>query len=89
MLLLGLSVVALTRSYAQEPATSIAVNLRLVNLNVALANQGGPPQSGPASPLRRMYGSWRAVQVQLNLPDESHKETFTVRTRSGYFAPTQ
>jgi Ca-activated chloride channel family protein len=34
-------------------------------------------------------GSWRAVQVQLSLPEELYKEGLTARTRSGYFAPKQ
>jgi Ca-activated chloride channel family protein len=34
-------------------------------------------------------GSWRAIQVQLSLPEELHKDGLTARTRSGYFAPTQ
>lgn len=32
-------------------------------------------------------GSWRAIQVQLSLPEALHKGGLAARTRSGYFAP--
>ena len=34
-------------------------------------------------------GSWRAVQVQLSLPEEMYQEGLTARTRAGYYAPRQ
>lgn len=34
-------------------------------------------------------GSWRSIQVQLNLPEDLHAHRLTARTRSGYFAPQQ
>lgn len=34
-------------------------------------------------------GSWRSVQVQLNLPEELYQEGLTARTRAGYYAPHQ
>ena len=34
-------------------------------------------------------GSWRTVQVQLNLPEELYQEGLTARTRAGYYAPHQ
>lgn len=32
-------------------------------------------------------GSWRTVQVQLNLPEELYQSGLTARTRAGYYAP--
>jgi Ca-activated chloride channel family protein len=34
-------------------------------------------------------GSWRIVQVQLNLPEELYRSRLTARTRAGYYAPRQ
>ena len=34
-------------------------------------------------------GSWRIVQVQLNLPEELYRNRLTARTRAGYYAPRQ
>ena len=34
-------------------------------------------------------GSWRTVQVQLNLPEELYQSGLTARTRAGYYAPHQ
>ena len=54
MVLLTL-VSVLSQSYAQEPAPSITVNVRLVNLNVAVVDKGGRPYPGLTANSFRIY----------------------------------
>lgn len=85
-LLLVLSATALTQSSSQEPVTSISVDVRLVNLNVAVLDRNGKPHSGLTANNFRIYDNGVEQAIHHFSHDDLPYSMGLVLDRSGSMA---
>ena len=84
--LLVLLAVAYRESYAQQPATSITVDVRLVNLNVAVVDKNGQTHSGLSASNFRIYDNGVEQAIQHFSHDDLPYSMGLVLDRSGSMA---
>ena len=85
-LVLALSSIAPAPSYSQEPITSITVDVRLVNLNVAVIDKNGEPRSGLTASNFHVYDNGVEQAIHHFSHDDLPYSMGLVLDRSGSMA---